>query len=240
MGYHTAREIPNYWAYAETYTLHDRMFAPTDSWTLPGPPVPDLGVVGDDARCPTIPMACVSDQRNPGRRPGLESKNWTPDAGEPLPYIWADITWLLYKAGVSWGYFVGPGSCVVAPCEDFEATETRAVQNPLPGLPHGRRDRPARQRAAEHRLPRSGARGHAAERLVGDADRAAGRAPARLDRRRAGVGDRDRERGDARARGAVDAHGDLRDVGRLGRLLRPRASRRWSTRTDGGSACPRS
>jgi phospholipase C len=133
MGYHTAREIPNYWAYAETYTLHDRMFAPTDSWTLPA----HLFLVsGWSARCPVPddPMACVSDQRNPGKRPGLASKNWTPDAGEPLPYIWADITWLLYKAGVSWGYFVGPGSCVVAPCQDFEATETRAVQNPLPGF----------------------------------------------------------------------------------------------------------
>ena len=133
MGYHTAREIPNYWSYAETYTLHDRMFAPTDSWTLPA----HLFLVsGWSARCPVPddPMACVSDQRNPGRRPGLESKNWTPDAGEPLPYVWADITWLLYQAGVSWGYFVGPGSCVVAPCQDFEATETRAVQNPLPGF----------------------------------------------------------------------------------------------------------
>jgi len=133
MGYHTAREIPNYWKYAETFTLHDRMFAPTDSWTLPA----HLFLIsGWSARCPVPddPMACVSDQRNPGKRPGLTSKNWTPDAGEPLPYIWADITWLLYKAGVSWGYFVGPGSCVVAPCQDFEATETRAVQNPLPGF----------------------------------------------------------------------------------------------------------
>lgn len=133
MGYHTAREIPNYWAYAETYTLHDRMFAPTDSWTLPA----HLFLVsGWSASCPVPddPMACVSDQGNPGKRPGLVTKNWTPDAGEPLPYVWADITWLLYKAGVSWGYFVGPGSCVVAPCQDFEATETRAVQNPLPGF----------------------------------------------------------------------------------------------------------
>jgi phospholipase C len=133
MGYHTAREIPNYWAYAESYTLHDHMFAPTDSWTLPA----HLFLVsGWSARCPVPddPMACASDQHNPGKRPGLRSKNWTPDAGEPLPYIWADITWLLYKEGVSWGYFVGPGSCVVAPCEDFEATETRAVQNPLPGF----------------------------------------------------------------------------------------------------------
>jgi phospholipase C len=133
MGYHTEREIPNYWAYAKTFTLHDRMFAPTDSWTLPA----HLFLVsGWSARCPVPddPMACVSNQRNPGDRRGLTSKNWTPDAGEPLPYIWADITWLLYQAGVSWGYFVGPGSCIVAPCEGFDATETRAVQNPLPGF----------------------------------------------------------------------------------------------------------
>ena len=35
MGYHTAKEIPNYWAYARHYLLQDHMFAPTDSWTLP-------------------------------------------------------------------------------------------------------------------------------------------------------------------------------------------------------------
>jgi phospholipase C len=35
MGYHTAQEIPNYWAYARTYGLQDHMFAPSDSWTLP-------------------------------------------------------------------------------------------------------------------------------------------------------------------------------------------------------------
>ena len=133
MGYHTAREIPNYWRYAETYTLHDRMFAPTDSWTLPA----HLFLVsGWSARCPVPddPMACVSEQRNPGKQPGLPTRNWTPPAGEPLPYLWADITWLLYNAGVSWGYFVGPGSCVVAPCQDWDATVTHAVQNPLPGF----------------------------------------------------------------------------------------------------------
>jgi phospholipase C len=35
MGWHDAREIPNYWAYAENFVLQDRMFAHTDSWTLP-------------------------------------------------------------------------------------------------------------------------------------------------------------------------------------------------------------
>ena len=35
MSYHTRKEIPNYWAYADHFVLQDRMFAPADSWTLP-------------------------------------------------------------------------------------------------------------------------------------------------------------------------------------------------------------
>jgi phospholipase C len=35
MSYHDRREIPNYWRYADEFILQDRMFAPTDSWTLP-------------------------------------------------------------------------------------------------------------------------------------------------------------------------------------------------------------
>ena len=35
MGYHDAREIPNYWTYAADFTLNDHMFEPVDSWSLP-------------------------------------------------------------------------------------------------------------------------------------------------------------------------------------------------------------
>src|SRR5581483_5457561 len=35
MGYHDAREIPNYWAYARHYVLQDHMFEPNASWSLP-------------------------------------------------------------------------------------------------------------------------------------------------------------------------------------------------------------
>ena len=35
MGYHDAREIPNYWAYARNYVLQDHMFEPNASWSLP-------------------------------------------------------------------------------------------------------------------------------------------------------------------------------------------------------------
>jgi phospholipase C len=35
MGYHDAREIPNYWSYAQAFTLDDHMFEPVSSWSLP-------------------------------------------------------------------------------------------------------------------------------------------------------------------------------------------------------------
>ena len=35
MGYHDAREIPNYWAYARNFVLQDHMFEPNASWSLP-------------------------------------------------------------------------------------------------------------------------------------------------------------------------------------------------------------
>ena len=35
MGYHDAREIPNYWTYAHDFTLDDHMFEPVASWSLP-------------------------------------------------------------------------------------------------------------------------------------------------------------------------------------------------------------
>ena len=35
MGYHDAREIPNYWTYAQSYVLQDHMFEPDASWSLP-------------------------------------------------------------------------------------------------------------------------------------------------------------------------------------------------------------
>jgi phospholipase C len=35
MGYHDAREIPNYWTYAHDFVLQDHMFEPNASWSLP-------------------------------------------------------------------------------------------------------------------------------------------------------------------------------------------------------------
>ena len=35
MGYHDAREIPNYWTYAQNFVLQDNMFESSASWSLP-------------------------------------------------------------------------------------------------------------------------------------------------------------------------------------------------------------
>ena len=138
MGYKTRREIPNYWGYADHYTLFDHMFAPVDSWTLPS----HLYLIsGWSAWCPdlTDAMSCRSEVVF---HPASAFDNqwtgatWRADMANkyPRPYIWSPITWLLYKAGVSWGYFVGEGSCIKPPCGGLTGPKTADVQNPLPGF----------------------------------------------------------------------------------------------------------
>ena len=85
MGYHDAREIPNYWTYAQDFVLQDHMFEPVDSWSLPA----HLYLVsGWSARCTsTNPDSCVNDpaqgaggagraqaQEPPGRLPLLPGR----------------------------------------------------------------------------------------------------------------------------------------------------------------------
>ena len=114
------------------------MFAPVDSWTLPA----HLYLIsGWSAYCPDLsdPMSCDSEvvfHGDPKFHDQWPGATWrAEDATEyPRPYIWAPVTWLLYKAGVSWGYFVGEGSCVVPPCGGLNGPKTADVQNPLPGF----------------------------------------------------------------------------------------------------------
>jgi phospholipase C len=59
MGYHDARELPNYWTYAQDFVLQDHMFEPVDSWSLPA----HLYLVsGWSAHCTsTNPDSCTND-----------------------------------------------------------------------------------------------------------------------------------------------------------------------------------
>ena len=125
MSYHTAKEIPNYWRYAKTFVLQDRMFAPADSWTLPA----HLFLVSAwAARCSDAhdPMSCVSNLE-------LVDQFHTMRSHEDVPiWAWTDITYLLWEQGVEWGYYVGDDTCFFDPCPDQGQRRTVSQQNPLP------------------------------------------------------------------------------------------------------------
>ena len=125
MSYHTAKEIPNYWRYAKTFVLQDRMFAPADSWTLPA----HLFLVSAwAARCSDAhdPMSCVSNLE-------LVDQFHTMRSHEDVPiWAWTDITYLLWEQGIEWGYYVGDDTCFFDPCPDQGQRRTVSQQNPLP------------------------------------------------------------------------------------------------------------
>jgi phospholipase C len=126
MSYHSRAEIPNYWTYADHFVLQDRMFAPTDSWTLPA----HLFLVsGWAASCTDRrdPMSCKSNII-------LENEKYRTSYGEKPQYAWTDITWLLHRAGVSWAYYIHPATCMERPCEPTKSVGTPTHKNPLYGF----------------------------------------------------------------------------------------------------------
>jgi phospholipase C len=128
MGYHDAREIPNYWTYAENYVLQDAMFESAASWSLPE----HLFMVSAwSASCPNgdpDPMDCANSLEQPGEYP----------LSPGTTFAWTDITYLLHRAGISWRYYVFEGG--EPDCEDDEAMtctyvhqswNTPGIWNPL-------------------------------------------------------------------------------------------------------------
>ena len=156
MGYHTASDIPNYWTYARDFVLQDHMFEPNASWSLPA----HLFLVSEwSAYCAQAgnPSSCVNAvQTRPQERPpntpayygglaGPRNGGGSPKhprrraaAGQPA-YAWTDLTYVLDKAHVSWGYYVVSGA--EPDCENDAAlscapvrqsSNTPGIWNPLP------------------------------------------------------------------------------------------------------------
>jgi phospholipase C len=142
MGYHTGAEIPNYWAYAKDFVLQDHMFEPNASWSLPA----HLFMVSEwSAYCTQHdnPFSCHNALQNPGHPPAGKRAAQRSAAGQtprkgPV-YAWTDLTYLLHKDGVSWGYYVMKGT--EPDCEDDSAiacapvkqnARTPGIWNPLP------------------------------------------------------------------------------------------------------------
>ncbi len=130
MGYHNGSDIPNYWSYAQHFVLQDQMFEPNASWSLPA----HLFMVsGWSAKCSQAgdPASCVNALQNPG-------KGGTKVAGND--YAWTDMTYLLHKNNISWGYYLSAGS--EPDCEDDQMlcqpvsqnAKVPGIWNPLPGF----------------------------------------------------------------------------------------------------------
>jgi len=137
MGYHTASEIPNYWSYASTYVIQDHMFESTDSWSLPSHLYMMSGWSADCPR-PNDVQSCATSLGDPGPERS-ESAN-------PTPYEWTDITYLLHQGGVSWAYYIAPGtqpdceSGAMACPSRAQHVLTPEIWNPLPDFQTVRED----------------------------------------------------------------------------------------------------
>jgi phospholipase C len=135
MGYHDARDIPNYWSYAHDFVLQDHMFEPNASWSLPEA----LYKVSEwSAYCtdPMNPFSCRGALQDPNPDGGFSAHN----DGE-RHYAWTDMTYLLHKRGVSWGYYVFKGT--EPDCENdaaeacapvVQGPQTPGIWNPLPSF----------------------------------------------------------------------------------------------------------
>jgi phospholipase C len=140
MGYHDAREIPNYWAYARHFVLQDHMFEPDASWSLPA----HLFLTSEwSARCTVLgdPMSCISNIEIPPLPSDIG-----PAPHRPPDYAWTDLTWLLHRSNVSWAYYLKKGQ--EPDCETGEMfclfkdqdPRTPGIWNPLPSFDTVRQD----------------------------------------------------------------------------------------------------
>ncbi|WP_370093692.1 alkaline phosphatase family protein [Streptacidiphilus sp. MAP12-20] len=139
MGYHDGSDIPNYWAYAKNYVLQDHMFEPNASWSLPA----HLFLVSEwSAYCTQHdnPASCTNALQSPGLPPDfMAGRKANAGPSDPPIYAWTDLTYLLHKNNVPWGYYVMTGTepdCADAAaltCSPVEQNaKTPGIWNPLP------------------------------------------------------------------------------------------------------------
>jgi len=115
MGYHVQSDIPNYWTYAQNFVLNEHLFEPVSSWSAPSHM---YEVSAWSATCghPKHPASCAGTTE-----PAVRTATST-------PYGWTDLTWLLHKHGVRWGYYLDGGSQPASP------GGVPIIWNPLPGF----------------------------------------------------------------------------------------------------------
>ncbi len=135
MQYHDGSDIPNYWKYAHDFVLQDHMFEPNASWSEPQ----HLYQVSEwSAFCtsPSDPYSCTNQLQNPNS----DAANNGITNGHIL-YAWTDLTWLLHKQNVSWGYYIMTGTepdCEIDSQKSCttktQSYKTAGIWNPLPSF----------------------------------------------------------------------------------------------------------
>ena len=211
MSYKDQREIPNYWAYAKNFVLEDHLYEPNASWSLPA----HLYMVsGWSAICTstTDPSTCKSSKSPTRNTPG---------------YPWTDLTYLLHKNHVSWGYFVTTGhepDCVddssLTCVPGSQDSATPSIWNPLPSFETVKNNGQTGNVQSVENFYTRAKNGTPSRGELGRAVRRGQRAPQPIDQRRPDLRDEPDQR--RLEWPGLELHGHLLELGRLGRLLRPR------------------
>jgi phospholipase C len=126
MGYHTADELPNYWAYAQHFVLQDSLFEGVRGYSLGS----HLDLVSEWAAACSNPAVITTCKSNPDG--GKSSKG--------VRYPWTNLFEMMDINGVSWKYYLGEGT--EPDCDDGEMTCAPQIQangvlslwNPPPGF----------------------------------------------------------------------------------------------------------
>jgi phospholipase C len=147
MGYHTRSDIPNYWRYAKDFVLQDHMFEPNTSWSLPA----HLFLVSEWSAYCSVPGRASSCHNALTTRPYERPPDYPPYYGgatSPTPdYAWTDITYLLHRHHIKWGYYIVSGT--EPDCENpaqltctpvAQNSSTYGIWNPLPWFETVRHD----------------------------------------------------------------------------------------------------
>jgi phospholipase C len=139
MSYHTGSDLPNYWTYARNFVLQDHMFSPVSSWSLPASL---FKVSAWSATCTGHdPSSCVNDIDQTEIASSRHTAAAHPGSAHPASprFAWTDLTYLLHKTHVSWGYYVvkgtepdcrNPATISCPPISQSKATP--GIWNPLP------------------------------------------------------------------------------------------------------------
>lgn len=133
-GYFDASDIPDFWRYAEAYTLQDNLFESVSTWSFPS----HVSMVSDwNATCTshTDPMSCTGSVNT-----GFSGQKTWPSSDT---FPWTDLTFPLHTHGVSWKYYNADGTepvCSSSGCVEGTGKGTLPIWNPLPWFTDVRQD----------------------------------------------------------------------------------------------------